>query len=80
MTKAKAKATRPVWELKVSSSNIERAAYNVDKEKLLIEFKSGSKYVYSDVSLDEFTEFTLSDSQGRWFLENIKDVKEFEKK
>tara|TARA_B100000700_G_scaffold101966_1_gene114954 strand:+ start:6440 stop:6688 length:249 start_codon:yes stop_codon:yes gene_type:complete len=71
--------TRPVWHLDVVSSNIDKASYNFEKEKLLIKFRNGTKYAYEDVSLDEFIEFSKADSQGQWFMENIRPVKEFEK-
>lgn len=74
------KKTSALWRLEVVSTNIARAVYNVRKEKLLIEFKNGSQYVYSAVTVEEFTEFTLAESQGRWFMENIRDQKDCEKR
>jgi len=70
--------TRPVWKLKIVSSNIEKAAYHVTQKKLSVTFKSGKKYIYSDVSVKEFMAFTLAESQGKYLNEFIKPVKEVE--
>lgn len=64
--------TKPLWKLNVVSSTIKQAQYNVAKEKLMIVFVSGDRYVYDDVTVEEFTEFTLAESQGKWFHQNIK--------
>lgn len=69
--------TKPVWYLKVVSSNIAKAAYNFKKQRLMIKFKNGHRYVYDDINLYEWLAFSEADSQGKWFLENIKDVKSF---
>lgn len=76
-----AKKTKPtVWKMDVDSSTIEKVAYNVDKSKLLVTFKNGGKYVYDDVTLEEFTLFSTADSKGSWFANNIKGIKEFRKR
>lgn len=71
--------TKPVWRLECKSSNIARAAYNLGTNQLVIEFHSGKRYRYDDVKLKEFVAFTTAESQGHWFSENIKGVKEFVK-
>lgn len=67
--------TRPVLKLDIVSTNLSRAAYNVETERLLVVFKNGSKYLYDDVTLEEFGEFAKADSQGKWFMRNIRDAK-----
>lgn len=74
---AKAGSTRPVWILNITSTNLTKAWFNVQNETLTVEFKSGKRYRYSDVSIEEFAEFTLAESQGKWFIENIKDSKDY---
>ena len=65
---------KPNWTINVDgSSNIAQAKYNVKKEKLLIQFAGGAKYVYSDVDLDTIVEFTLADSVGSYFHKNIRN-------
>ena len=71
--------TKPVWRLECKSSNIARAAYNLGTNQLVIEFINGGRYRYDDVKLKEFVAFTTAESQGQWFIENIKDVKEYVK-
>jgi hypothetical protein len=68
--------TKPLWRLVIQSSNLESAIYNVQHKRLTVTFVSGARYRYEKVSIKEFTEFTLAESQGSWFSENIKDVKE----
>jgi len=67
--------TKPVWYLKVVSSNLAKAAFNFKKHKLMIEFHNGNRYVYEDVNGYEWLAFSEADSQGKWFIENIRDVK-----
>lgn len=71
--------TKPVWRLECKSSNIARAAYNLATNQLVIEFHNGGRYRYDDVKLKEFAAFTTAESQGQWFSENIKDVKDYVK-
>lgn len=67
--------TKPVVSIVLSSSNLAKAWYNLETNNLTLEFTSGAKYRYSDVSLREFKQFVLADSQGQFFTANIKDVK-----
>ena len=57
------------------SSNIKKAAYNVDKRELDISFNSGSQYRYFDVSHELFTEFDMAESQGKTFSSKIRPLK-----
>jgi len=67
--------TKPVWYLKVVSSNIAKAAFNFQKHKLMVEFHNGTRYVYEKVNGYEWLAFSEADSQGQWFIENIRDSK-----
>lgn len=71
--------TKPVWRLECKSSNIARASFNLVTSQLVIEFLSGTRYRYDDVKLKEFVAFTTAESQGQWFSENIKGVKDYVK-
>lgn len=71
--------TKPIWRLNIESSTILTAWYNPQSQRLKLEFKNGGKYLYEDVSVKEFTQFTLAESQGEFFHEHFKDVKEFRK-
>ena len=76
---SKSARTKPIWRLNVESSTILTAWYNPQSERLKLEFKNGSKYLYEDVSIEEFTEFTMAESQGEFFHEHFKDDKECRK-
>lgn len=55
------------------SSTIDHSIYYHDDKTLKIKFKSGAEYIYRDVSKDAYSKFTVADSQGKYFNENIKD-------
>ena len=69
--------TKPVWYLKVVSSNIAKAAYNFKKHQLMIAFHNGRRYVYENVNMYEWLAFSEAESQGQWFIENIRDEKPY---
>jgi hypothetical protein len=46
---------------------------------LTIEFKGGQRYKYSEVSLDEFTNFSNAESGGKYFSAEIRGIYETEK-
>lgn len=54
------------WPLFVHSSNVVMAQYFHADRKLLIEFKTGKAYLYSEVSEHEAIEFAKSPSKGVW--------------
>lgn len=57
----------------VNSSNIAQIAYN---EKLLyVEFTSGRRFAYRDVSLVEYADMKSAKSVGGYFAKNIKTKK-----
>ena len=56
------------------SSNLRSASYDDETQELTITFKSGSSYVYSDVSRNIFEGLTAAGSPGRYFADTIKDV------
>ena len=55
------------------SSVIEEIDYNVDAKELIIEFKNGSVYVYSDVPNSVFIELFSAQSRGKFFHANVKN-------
>lgn len=63
------------------SSQIEEIDYDSEKQELGIVFKrSNSRYIYFDVSEDEYNEFINAESIGRHFGTYIKNVKDWKKK
>jgi len=58
-------------EVTIQSSNLKMASYNTETEDLTITFNNGSIYVYNKVPWNKFTKFRMSESQGKYFNENI---------
>ena len=58
-------------DVTIQSSNIKTASYNTESEDLTITFNNGSIYVYNKVPWNKFTKFRMSESQGKYFNENI---------
>ena len=65
--------------VEVESSNIASIGYVSETNGLLVRFKSGNTYTYSDVPKDIYDEFVNSKSKGKYFAEHIKEVFEYHK-
>lgn len=65
--------------IKVESSTIESVKHDELVNELLIIFKSGGMYKYSDVSSKEYTLMIEAESIGKHFNKFIKPSKLFEK-
>jgi hypothetical protein len=68
IVKEEIKGTKIFNEIK--SSNIVKTEYDIETEKMLVEFKSGLKYEYEKVPHKVYSQFRLSESQGK-FLSSI---------
>jgi len=55
----------------IQSSNIKFTQYDTSTKKLLVEFNSGLKYEYDDVPHQLYTQFRMSESQGKFFSGKI---------
>lgn len=55
----------------IQSSNIKYAEYDTASKKLLIEFNNGMRYEYDEVPHQLYTQFRLSESQGKFFNSKI---------
>jgi lysyl-tRNA synthetase class 2 len=55
------------------SSSIARFCYDGPNQVLVIQFKHGGIYNYSDVPATVFREMIAAPSKGQFFLENIRD-------
>tara|TARA_R100000697_G_scaffold37588_1_gene49745 strand:- start:633 stop:881 length:249 start_codon:yes stop_codon:yes gene_type:complete len=53
------------------STNLKYSEYDTTTQELIMEFKKGGKYSYSDVPLKEFTKMRKAESQGSYFSKNI---------
>lgn len=55
------------------SSTLDSSIYMIDKEVLLMTFKSGATYSYENVDQKTYTEFILAESHGSAFNKLIKN-------
>jgi len=55
------------------STNILASEYDQTTNNLIVIFKNGGKYRYSDVGIKDFTRFELADSQGKVLNSHIKN-------
>lgn len=72
MSIKKEKISGETIELKINSSHLSDANYNILSETLIIGFKGQTlKYAYKKVPIDIFMKFKLSKSQGIFFNKYI---------
>jgi hypothetical protein len=57
----------------ITSSNIQTVEYNEDINTLVVEFKSGAKYAYSNVPKEVFDRMITASSVGGYLNENIRN-------
>lgn len=69
ITKEEIKGTKIINE--ITSSNIKRTEYDTETKNLLVEFNNGSKYNYEGVPHQLYTQFRMSESQGKFFNSSI---------
>jgi hypothetical protein len=55
----------------IDSSNLIKTEYDTLTKKVIVEFKNGTRYEYSDVPHKTYTQFRMSESQGKFFNSNI---------
>lgn len=55
----------------IKSSNIKKTEFDVQEEKLVVEFNNNLKYEYEKVPLKVYTQFRMSESQGKFFSTEI---------
>ena len=62
----------------IQSSNIRRTEFDTQTKDLVVEFNNGLIYLYENVPHQIYTQFRLSESQGKFF--NSKIAKTFKYK
>lgn len=55
----------------IQSSNIKRTEYDTETTNMLVEFNNGLVYMYEDVPHKIYTQFRMSESQGKFFSSEI---------
>ena len=63
----------------IQSSNLKKTTYDVETKKLLVEFNNGLQYEYDEVPHQLYTQFRLSESQGKFFSTKISKVFKYKK-
>ena len=63
----------------IDSSNIHKTEYDTSTKKLVVEFKNGLKYEYDEVPHQLYTQFRMSESQGKFFSSKISRGYKFKK-
>ena len=69
ITKEEIQGTKILNEIK--SSNMVRSEYDTSTKKMIVEFSNGSKYEYLEVPHKVYTQFRMSESQGKFFSSKI---------
>ena len=69
ITREEIKGTKIINEIK--SSNIKRTEYDTETKKMIVEFNNGFKYEYDEVPHQLYTQFRMSESQGKFFTSKI---------
>jgi phage baseplate assembly protein gpV len=75
--KEEIKGTKIINE--IQSSNIKKTEYDTETKKLLVQFNNGALYEYDEVPHQLYTQFRLSESQGKFFTTKISKVFKYKK-
>lgn len=65
-----------VRQLAIESSNLNGASYEKARKVLTVTFKNGAVWEYKNVSIREVNALEKAESQGKFFVETIKSVKD----
>jgi aspartokinase-like uncharacterized kinase len=63
----------------IQSSNLKKTEYDTETKKMLVEFNNGAKYEYSEVPHQLYTQFRMSESQGKFFSTKISKTYKYRK-
>jgi len=63
----------------IDSSNLARSEYDTETKKMIVEFKNGLIYEYHEVPHQVYTQFRMSESQGKFFSSKISKVYKYNK-
>jgi hypothetical protein len=63
----------------IDSSNMKTTIYDSESNSLVVEFKNGIKYEYEKVPHNIYSQFRLSESQGKFFNSNISKTYKYKK-
>lgn len=63
----------------IQSSNIRKTEYDTQSKDLIVEFNNGLKYNYENVPHQIYTQFRMSESQGKFFSSKISKVYKYKR-
>ena len=63
----------------IQSTNVTKTEYDTTTKKLIVEFKNGTKYEYDEVPHQIYTQFRMSESQGKVFSSKIAKAFKYKK-
>jgi hypothetical protein len=63
----------------IQSSNIKKTEYDTESKKLVVEFSNELKYEYENVPHQLYTQFRMSESQGKFFSTKISKTFKYKK-
>jgi hypothetical protein len=63
----------------IESSNLVKTEYDIETQSMIVEFKNGTKYEYEKVPHRIYSEFRLSESQGKYFSSSISKTYKYKK-
>lgn len=69
VTKETIQGTKIINEIK--SSNIRKSEYDTETKQMIVEFNNGFRYQYDDVPHQTYTQFRMSESQGKFLSSKI---------
>ena len=55
----------------IQSSNIKKTEFDTESKELIVEFNNGLRYLYENVPHQVYTQFRMSESQGKFFNSKI---------
>jgi hypothetical protein len=77
IVKEEIKGTKIINE--IQSSNIKKTEYDTETKKLLVTFNNGTQYEYDEVPHQLYTQFRMSESQGKFFTSKISKTYKYKK-
>jgi hypothetical protein len=63
----------------ILSSNIRKTEFDTETKELVVEFNNGIKYSYENVPHQVYTQFRMSESQGKFFNSKIAKIFKYKK-
>jgi hypothetical protein len=63
----------------IQSTNIKKTEYDTESKKLLVTFNNGALYEYEEVPHQLYTQFRMTESQGKFFSTKISKIYKYKK-